>query len=611
MNKKFFAKTMFLALTGFFFSLHLKATVPYFSILSHHTEIILQDDYTVTYKVKKSTLILDKKGLGHGNILIPYSEIHRIMAFEGRLIDPSKGRVVKKISAKELSDYNNISKDALFDDQRVKFYGMGEEKLPMIVEVEYEVKQSGNFYFNSWYPLWYYNQKVEEATLEIRYPQALGLRYRKYHFDLAPDSSQFGDEISLSWKMKGLNPLAKEQENQAMYLKILPKKFSLEGFEADMSDWKNFGLWFAKLMVGKGEVTASLKEDIHRQVRGLERDTQKIEALYRYLQENYRYVYIGLGIDGWMPQNAAQVHQLKYGECKGLTNLMRSMLKEVGIDSQYTLVNAGVNEEDIDIEWSSNQFNHAILRVPLEDQTIWLECTSKTNPVGFLGEFTKNRHVLVITEDGGIIDKTPDYQEPAFNTFLTKNVIELKEDGNAHIEGEYIFKGNPSNNFLGLRTTMNGKDQKSFLNRNLGGSGLLIFDFYLEHHVENFVPTAKINFTGDLQKFAQNTSKRVLIPLNWKKISKEDLMNGKLYVHDIYEIHVSDKLEPENKLPQITDLNEEYSLKINTSWKEGVIRVEKHLETHFTCSETGNDLTALWQKVNVASIPSIVFKKIE
>jgi len=602
---------MFLATLGLFFSFQLSASVPHFSVLSHHTEILLNEDYTVTYKVKKSTLILDNKGLEHGNIHIPYSEIHRIMAFEGRLVDPAKGKVLKKITTKDLTDYTNISSDILFDDQRVKFYGIGEEKLPIVVEVEYEVKQSGNFYFNSWYPLMYYNQKVEEATLEIKYPQTLGLRYRRYHFDQTPDSSLIGERVSLSWKMNGLDPIVKAQEKEVMYLKILPKKFALEGFEADMSDWKNFGTWFAKLMEGKDELSAPLKEDIHRQVQGLESDAQKIEALYRYLQNNYRYVYIGLGIGGWMPQHAAQVHQLKYGECKGLTNLMRTMLKEVGIASQYTLVNAGVDEEDIDIEWSSNQFNHAILRVPLKDQTIWLECTSKTNPVGFLGDFTKDRHVLVITEDGGFLDKTPDYQAPAFNTFLTKNIIKLKEDGNAQIEGEYLFKGNPANNFIGLETILDGKDQKSFLNKNLGGSGLLISNFNQENHVEDFIPTAKINFTGDLQKFSQNTSKRVLLPLNWKKISKEDLMNGKLYVHDIYEIHVSDKLEPENRLPQIDDSNEAYSIKINTSWEEGVIRVEKYLETHYTISDKGESLTSLWQKINVTSIPSIVLKKIE
>lgn len=610
MDFKVIAKSLIAGYFGIVFYTQAQEVKPAYSVLDRQERITLHEDFTVSYQVRQKTHVQEIKGLHHANIAIPYDDISRIMSFEAQIIDPKNGRTIKKISSKDLADMSDFSGGSLFQDDRVKFYGLANEKAPLIVELSYEIKQSGNFYFNTWFPVSYYHQKADQSTLEINYPENLGLRYKVKNMEAKPDSLYTDGVVSLKWNLTDLPAFDESIGKAAARVEIYPRRFSLEGFEADMSDWNGFGAWIAQLNKGKDVASDKFKNEIQRMVSDLEGDVEKITALYQYLQNNYRYVSIQLGIGGWMPKPADQVFDLKYGECKGLTMLMKTMLKEVGIESQYALVRAGSEEEDIDTEFSSSQFNHVFLKVPLEDQTIWLECTSKSNPVGYLGDFTKDRHVLVITEDGGFLEKTPSYSEKEYNTFQLQNRIFLQENGDARIEGDYLFQGNPAAYYLGLATNADLREQKNYLNKTLGGNGLLVSDFDIDYSSEDFIPRARINFQGNVQRFTQNTAKRVLIPVAWKKIDKEDFNYGNTLIQEEFLVNLPTNLSPEGDLPIVSIEEEGISLAIHSSMEEGVLKVIRRMEISLENLEEGEKDKRI-QRVNTLNNRSIILKKSE
>jgi hypothetical protein len=116
------------------------------------------------------------------------------------------------------------------------------------------------------------------------------------------------------------------------------------------------------------------------------------------------------------------------------------LLDAVGIKSFYTVVGAGEHASIVNTEFPSNQFNHAILCVPLKNDTVWLECTSQSIPFGYLGTFTDNRKVLLVGDEGGKLVRTKKYSIED-NRQIRNAVVELNEDGDATSVVRTDYKG--------------------------------------------------------------------------------------------------------------------------------------------------------------------------
>jgi len=117
-----------------------------------------------------------------------------------------------------------------------------------------------------------------------------------------------------------------------------------------------------------------------------------------------------------------------------------SLLEAVNIESNYSVVYAGNSQRNIEKDFTSIQGNHVILNLPQEGENdIWLECTSQKLPFGFIGDFTDNRDVLVITPEGGEIKHTKKYTTEE-NTQIIKANYKMLENG--AIDVNVILKSN-------------------------------------------------------------------------------------------------------------------------------------------------------------------------
>ncbi|MDA8731142.1 DUF3857 domain-containing protein [Flavobacteriaceae bacterium] len=251
--------------------------------------------------------------------------------------------------------------------------------------------------------------------------------------------------VNLHYVIKNQKAL-KPENLSSSYLEYMPQlmvasnEFALKKVTGRASNWKEFGEWMhRKLIQDRDILDVSTIEKIKSLVADVTDPIEKAKIVYKFVQDKTRYISVQVGIGGWEPISANQVDQVGYGDCKGLTNYTKALLDAVGVTSYFTLVYAQ-QKRNIVKDFSSMQGNHAILNIPNNGNDIWLECTSQTIPFGFLGDFTDDRDVLVITPEGGIIKRTPAY----FNEDNLQTIdgsIQLYEDGSVKASLERVSHG--------------------------------------------------------------------------------------------------------------------------------------------------------------------------
>ena len=597
---------------GLFFQTYPKEDPLVYSLLEEIQHIEIMDNFEVIHKIEQKHTIFSHEGLRHAYTSVFYDKLNSIEDFQLEVIDPASGKTLGKAKTKDMVDAAIYSRSSIFDDNRHKYYEVKSSKFPVIVNVKIETKASSNFQLDEWVPVHYYNQKVVKSTLTVVYPEQIGLRYKALNLLGEQNEKKSDGKVEMTWVEKDLPVQLPDLKKEDDYkLLLAPVSFALGEYVGRMEDWAGLAAWQYKLNEGRRSLPKDFENRLREMVAGAESDFEKVQILYAYLQKNYRYVSIQLGIGGWQTMAATDVVKYSYGDCKGLTNLMQAMLKAVNVPSNYTLVFAGENADDIETDLPSNQFNHVILQVPLENGTnpVWLECTSNSLPAGFLGSFTKDRHVLVITEDGGFLTKTPSYNSFDWNAVHSQNEVKIDVSGNASIATKIKIDGNFAEDLLGVQRYLDSREQKDYLHRNSPVSGLVINDYHLEVDNIDSLLVANLSYDGFIQRFVQNTAKRMILKPFLGKLTEDMLVNNSLNQKDEYQIELPEAMEAENLSEELVLEEDGVKVTLKSTLDGKTLSVSRAINLSLKEDISKDEKKELIRKVNALGATNFYFIK--
>ncbi|MCC6288336.1 MAG: DUF3857 and transglutaminase domain-containing protein [Chitinophagaceae bacterium] len=464
-------------------------------------------------KIKYAITVLNENGDRYSILYLGYDKLHFINSIDATLFDVN-GKKIKGLKKSDIKDVSGTEGGTLADDIRYKVFGFYHKLYPYTVEYEIELQTNGTYSYPHWQPLKREKYAVEQSALTIVVPSDISFRYKALNYKGSPVSGTDKANKTYRWEVKNLQPIELEYASPSWDYIVptvytAPNKFKLEDYEGDMSTWEEYGKFNAQLNKGRDKLPDNIKQKVHELADGLKTDKEKIKALYEYMQQNTRYISIQLGIGGQQPYDATFVATKKYGDCKALSNYMYSLLKEVGIKSNYTLVKSGRGENYMLKDFPYDPFDHIILCVPLQKDTVWLECTNQIIPTGYLGGFTDDRYVLLVDEAGGKLVKTPKYTKQQ-NLRVRKINGKIGEDGMLTMNINSSYSGLQQDQRHGIFNSLSHDKQLEFLKQQIDLPHYDVVNFsFMEDKAP--LPTLKEHLEVKALNYSPQTGKRLFV----------------------------------------------------------------------------------------------------
>lgn len=405
----------------------------------------------VFYRLKEAITILNKNGDDFARIVIGYDKGRQIKLVKG-VVYNEFGFPTAKFSERDFNDVSAISNFSLYEDDRIKHFKPPVNSYPYTIEFEYEIKQRQSLALPKWQPAADAEIAVENSSFKVICKPDLNLRIKENNFPGKMQMETVKDQKIYSWQISNVKalrdePYLPEPNTFLTSVEVVPEKFYFGGKPGSFNNWDEFSKWMTStLLNGRDEIPAQTAAYIRDLVKDIPGPKQKAKKIYEYMQQKTRYISVQIGVGGFQPTLASEVDQLSYGDCKGLVNYTRGLLKVAGIESYYCIVYGDHDRKrSIHPTFASLQGNHIILCLPFKNDTTWLECTSKQIPFGYLGDFTDGRNVVACSEQGGKLMRTPEYKTAA--NLQTRNcTFSIDKNGMLNGKIETRFEGEQYDN---------------------------------------------------------------------------------------------------------------------------------------------------------------------
>lgn len=508
------------------------------SLLENSNQVVRCREYKVNVKnlsqancvFKEAVTILNDFGRSALSFATTVSKYESLKSFRAIVYD-KEGKPIRKFKKSDLK-YSEISSH-LASDIAHYFYSFPSYGYPCTVEVEYEKSLQD---FVASYPTFVIfsnrgGESLQRASYEICLPQEMQINTLNVGCDLAHSvSSENGVNIQ-KWEVYGIKAVKADyympEMKQAMY--VTPLKLEYNGKILGMSSWTEFGSWLNSLFEGRDVLSDELKNKVHELVNGISDDRTKVKRLYEYMTTNCRYVSIQIGIGGIQPMSAEDVYRTKFGDCKGLSFFLGAMLKEIGIKSNLVFIsteNKRLNKDKISLVTT----NHAILRVQLADEVLWLECTNPELPFGFIHNDIVGHDAIVIDGENTHIATLPQYPD-SVNRSNQSVLIEINETGEAQFEMNFINEVGEYD-YVDALATIDDDKRKSYLLKQISIPNIVINDIKVSK-IEEQQPKIEMRVKASAYRYGNKTGARYFVPLNpfRKQFSKLD--KTRLYDIDV------------------------------------------------------------------------------
>ncbi len=338
--------------------------------------------------------------------------------------------------------------DIFYSDEHICFFPLPLERKGSSSTVSFKKTISDPRYFiNIFFSEPY---MVMNKEVNIKVPRWMKVELKEMNFKgyQISKSSHYdsGDDADIyTYTIKNLP--AKENENDCPgpsyiypHILVLSKEASVDnGKTTYFNTVADQYAWYHQLVSNIGSDEAAVKAKAQEITSGITNDLDKIKAIFYWMQNNIRYVAFEDGIAGFRPDKANEVIRKKYGDCKGMANATKELLKSLGYDARLCWI--GTNHIAYDYSTPSLSVdNHMICALKFQGKMYFLDATENYLAFNEYAERIQGRQCLIEDGDKYILINIPSttYQQNSDEEkrILSVNGTDLKGTATHEWRGE-------------------------------------------------------------------------------------------------------------------------------------------------------------------------------
>lgn len=439
-----------------------------------------EDFYTIDLKNSKLAISLNSKerkwvGDKDDNSVkgsrIDYTDsFEQISDIEAYSITPEKKKEkVRGIFTKDIE-----IKDIFYHDMKYKYFFFPELQKGSETYAAYKKTYNKPEFLDRFYFKDILECKDSKITLKVYKDVEIGYTLQGADTEnIAFSTEKAGDYLLYNWQLKDI---AKEDffedapnvsyfsPHLIFYIKNYKTATRLQNVLGSTGNLYNF-YWQTLKDINKTDQT-TLKELTDSLTKGLSTDFDKTQAIFNFVQSKVNYVAFEDGMGGFIPREAADVLQKRYGDCKDMANLLNEMLTHAKIESHIAWIGTRSNNYTYEKVPTPIVDNHMIAVAKINNEYIFLDATGQyTLFPGFTSFIQGKEALLKIDKDNHKIINVPII--PADQN-STKGTVKLEfKDEKISGKADIQLSGFVKSRLLGQYQTATEKNDflKTYLSR--------------------------------------------------------------------------------------------------------------------------------------------------
>jgi len=325
----------------------------------------------------------------------------KITEIEARALYPD-GRE-KSISRDEIAVVPDSEDYILYSDQKSHSFRFPGLVPGTIIEIYIKRKIDNLVY---WQPAFFQSDiPIITKRYTLIHPEDLDFTVHAFLMPEIPDSSYSmpRGKKKIVWELHDIEPFEPEERmppgpeyHPALWF-FARGRIKLHK-DLDLESWNGVAEWYRDISDEYIETGPALRSVLDTLLTEGMTEREAAERILGWVQRHLRYVAINLGEDGFSPHDTEATISNRYGDCKDMSVVLASALREVGIESHLVLVRTADLGHAPGNSPSPRHFNHVIVLSVVEGDTLYLDPTCGTCGFGILPDGDQDAEALVIRE---------------------------------------------------------------------------------------------------------------------------------------------------------------------------------------------------------------------